>query len=98
MGKRGMTPEQAKELRERKGIKPTKLQKMRVRKGLSQKGLSDKSKVAKYTIQHYERNSSVSNIDCAKLETLLDLCIALDCKLEDILEDETLINKYKQVK
>lgn len=96
MRKRGMTPEQAKELREEKGLEPTKLQEMRVRRGLSQKGLSDKSKVLKRTIQMYEHN--LRQIDCAKLETLLDLCIALDCRLEDILEDEKLITKYKQVK
>ena len=92
MGKRGMTPQQASEVWESK----TKLQKLRVNKGLSQSELSEKTGIAKPTIVCYEQQKIP--IDNARLKVLCELCITLGCKLEDILEDKKLIEKYKKVK
>lgn len=97
MRKRGITPEQAKKIREAKGLRDTKLQKLRTEKGLSQNELSVISGITRRTLQAYEQNSE-RKIDNARLEALCDLCIALDCKIEDILEDKSLISKYRLVK
>lgn len=96
MVKRGMKPEQARQLRSEKGLKETKLQKKRIEKGLSQNDLENISGVKKRKIQSYEQEDT--SIDRARLETLCDLSIALDCKIEDILEDESLVKKFMQTK
>lgn len=96
MKKRGMTPEQAKKIREEKGLKETKLQVLRTQKGLSQAELAAISGVAKRTVQGYEQDTR--SIDNAKLDTLCSLCLALDCKMEDIIEDKELIIRYRKIK
>lgn len=95
--KRGITVETAKRIRAENGLKDeTKLQKVRVSKGLSQGQLAKLSGVATRTIQHYERG--VRDIDRAKLETMCNLCSALECKIEDILENEETIKKFRATK
>lgn len=95
--KRGITVEQAKRIRVEKGLTDeTKLQTIRVSKGLSQGQLAKLSGVTVRTIQHYERG--VRDIDGAKLETICKLCLALDCKIEDILENEETIKKLRATK
>lgn len=93
---KGISVEQAKKIRESKGIEDTKLQKARIKKKLSQKQLSVISGVKLRTIQCYEQGTR--DIDSGGLEILCSLCLALDCKIEDILEDSTLIERYKIVK
>lgn len=93
MVKRGITPQQAKKIRDEKGIEETKLEKLRVKKGLSQSSLAAISGVTKRAIQTYEQQSRP--IDRARLDTLCRLCLALDCKIEDIIEDKELIEKYR---
>jgi len=93
MNKKGITVEIAKKIRDDKGIKETKLQKLRVKKGYSQKQFAAVSGVTVRAIQGYEQRSRP--IEGARLDTLCSLCFALDCKIEDILENETLIEKYK---
>lgn len=66
------------------------LQTMRLKKGLSQSQLAAETGIPKNTIISYEHG--VSNINTAKLETLLKFCIVLDCKLNDILTDTSLMN------
>lgn len=96
MTKKGISVEQAQEIRNRKGIEETKLQKMRIRKNYSQKQLAVASGVTMRSVQCYEQRTR--DIDGARLETLCDLCIALDCKLEDILESELAIDKLRMTK
>ena len=97
VSKRGITVETAKRIRVENGLKDeTKLQKIRVRKGLSQSQLAKASGVAVRTIQHYERG--VRDIDGAKLDTICKLCLALGCKIEDILENEETIAKLRATK
>lgn len=71
----------------------TNLKAVRESAGLSQSQLSKKSGVNVRTLQSYERGAK--NIDGAKLETLLDLSAALECKIPDILESERLKEKLK---
>lgn len=72
------------------------LKKCRVKKGLSQSELAAAAGLKKRLIQSYEQGER--SIDHAKLETLCDIGIALDCGIEEILEDETLAEKFKRVK
>lgn len=96
MAKRGMTPERAKLIRASKGIEETKLQQVRVNKGFSQNDLAVASGVSINTIQCYEQRKRP--IDKAQLKTISAICEALECNIEDILEDKALIDKYKLVK
>lgn len=96
MKKRGISVEKAKEIRAAKGIEETKLQKARMKKGYSQKTLSVITGVSQRSIQCYEQRTR--EIDGIRLEALCSLCIALDCKIEDIIESEELIAKFKLVK
>ena len=89
MKKTGMTPKKAATI-----WKPTtKLKTMRIKRALSQKELSIKSGVSFRSLQGYEQRKKP--IEGAKMDTLCDLAIALDCKIEDIIESEELIKKLK---
>lgn len=93
--KRGMTPIQASKIRVKKNLEETKLQKIRVKRGLSQSELAEISGIPLRSLQEYEQQRTIDN---AKLNTLCKLCIALNCKLEDILESKELIAKLKITK
>ena len=95
MGKRGMKPYQATKLKVEKGIKLSKLQKIRVKRNLSQSELSALSGLSVRRIQHYEQVGKA--IESARLDTLLNLCIALNCKIEDIVESKELIDKLRLI-
>lgn len=70
----------------------TNLQKVRKNRNLSQTQLANKAKVNVRTLQYYEQGAKL--IDNAKLDTILRLCMVLNCNIEDILEDPSRINKY----
>lgn len=73
-----------------------KLKEMRQSRGLSQSQLAEKTGINVRTIQHYEQGSK--NFDHARIDTILKCCIALNCRLEDLIENEEyveLINKMK---
>lgn len=96
MKSRGITPEIAQKIRAASGKKETNLQRIRVQRGLSQQALAELSGVTKRAIEVYEQRHR--DIDGAKIQTLCDLCLALDCGIEDILENEQAIEKYRKVK
>lgn len=77
-------------------IKETKLQKVRMARGLSQRQLAAVSGVSKRAIECYEQR--VRDIEGARVEALCDLCIALQCKITNILETEPLIEKFNMTK
>ena len=92
-----MTPKQAEKIRIQNGMdKGTKLRRMRVKTGYSQTELSALSGVPLKTLQRYEQNGQPLNN--AKLKTLISLCFVLGCKIEDIIESEELLAKYKRTK
>lgn len=73
----------------------TRLKEMRIKSGLTQKQLAEKSDLKLAVLQHYEQGNR--NFDGAKLDTIIKVCIALDCKIQDIIEDSctiTLLNRY----
>lgn len=93
---RGPSVQQARKIRAEKGLPETKLMQMRIERGLSQQGLAEKSGVSARAIRSYEQ--FVRPIEKAQLQTICALCLALDCKLEDIIESEELITQLKEIK
>lgn len=73
-----------------------KLKEVRLKSGLSQSELSSKSNINLRMIQHYEQE--VKNLNNARLDILLRLCITLNCKLEDILTDTNYLELLKEYK
>lgn len=67
----------------------SKLQEQRAAAGLTRQKLSEKSGVNVRLIERYEQGER--DINGAKLKTLLRLCAALGCKLEDIIDDNETI-------
>lgn len=74
-----------------------KLQDIRKASGLSQAKLAEITGLSLRTITSLEQGQR--NINKAELSTLLKLCLTLDCRLSDILDDpETLelLQKYEE--
>lgn len=72
-----------------------KLQELRQAAGLSQSQLAEKAEMSIRSLQHYERGAI--EFDNARIDTLLKVCIALDCRLEDIIENEKYLELLKRV-
>lgn len=72
-----------------------KLKAWRQAKGLSQSQLAEKTGINLRTIQHYEQGSK--NFDHARIDTIMRVCVALDCRLDDILENPEYVELAKKV-
>lgn len=75
-------------------VEKSKLKLAREAAGLSQAQLSKRTSIPKKTLQFYEQGLR----QLSKIDTILKICIALNCQIEDITDDsETLIllEKYK---
>ena len=72
------------------------LKEIRKSKRISQKELSEATKIKLRTIQSYEQKTK--NIDNAKFETLIKLSIVLDCGILELLNDEELKNLGKRAR
>lgn len=72
------------------------LQDIRKKRGLSQSQLAQKSGVNVRRLQNYEQGHR--DINGAKISILLDLAIALECDLNDILSNNEVIHKYERFK
>lgn len=59
---------------------------LREKAGLSRKQLAEKTGINIRTIEAYEQG--LKDINGAKLKTLLRLCSALGCKLNELITDE----------
>lgn len=73
------------------------LKKVRIKKGLSQSQLAKATNIPLSTIIKYEDN--YANINRAKLENLLKICLVLECRLIEIITEEglkELIRKYNK--
>lgn len=73
-----------------------KLKQLRMASGLSQSQLAEKAGLNVRVLQHYEQGSK--NFDHARIDILLKYCIALDCKLSDLIENPEylkLLKKYE---
>ncbi len=72
-----------------------KLKEMRQSRGLSQSQLAEKTGINVRTIQHYEQGSKI--FDHARIDTIMKVCIALNCKLEDVIENPEYIELIKKL-
>lgn len=75
----------------------TKLKDVRVASGLTQAQLAEKAGINVRVLQHYEQMTK--NFDHARVDTLLKVCVALNCKLEDVIENSEyleLLKKYSE--
>ena len=75
-----------------------KLKELRERSGMSQSQLATAAAINGRVLQTYEQGGR--DLSGAKLATLLKICLALNCKLEDILPDgETaeLLKRYAKM-
>ena len=69
------------------------LKEIRESRGMSQQDLSAKSGINKRMIQAYEQG--YRDINGAKLTTLVTLCVALECHLSEIVDDEQVVKDLK---
>ena len=72
-----------------------KLKELRNARGLSQTKLAEKAGINVRVLQHYEQGSK--NFDHARIDTILKVCIALDCKLEDVIENQEYVELIKKL-
>lgn len=74
-----------------------KLRQARTEKGLSQSQLAAAAGINNRMLQYYEQG--VKDVNGAKLSTLLKMCLAMGCRLEDVLTDQEtlrLLEEYKK--
>lgn len=64
----------------------SKLKEMRQKASLTQLQLAETTGLNLRTIQHYEQGSK--EFDHARLDTILKVCLALNCKMEDVIQNE----------
>lgn len=74
----------------------SKLKTKRMETGLSQSQLAERANMNVRTLQHYEQGSKI--FDNARIDTILRVCLALNCKIEDVIDNENyieLLHKYE---
>lgn len=71
------------------------LKEIRKKRNMSQGQLSELSNVPKRTIEFYEQG--IRKIDGANINYLTSLSIALNCKIEDIIENKNVKEKLKNI-
>lgn len=72
-----------------------KLKEKRQAAGLTQSQLAEKTGINVRTLQHYEQGSKI--FDHAHIDTILKICIALNCKLEEIIDNEEYVELIKKL-
>lgn len=72
-----------------------KLKEKRQAAGLSQSQLAEKTGINVRTIQHYEQGSKI--FDHARIDTILKVCLVLNCSLEDVIENPTYLEILKKL-
>ena len=71
------------------------LQERRLELGLTQQALSEKSGVPVPVIRGFEQG--VRNVNRAQIDTLVNLCFALELRLSEVLDDEELQMKCQEI-
>ena len=72
-----------------------KLKELRRARGLTQAQLAEQTGLNVRVIQHYEQGSR--DFDHARIDTILKACVALNCRLEDIVENPEYIELIKKL-
>lgn len=72
-----------------------KLKQLRQAAGLSQSQFAKKAEMSVRTLQHYEQGSK--DFNNARIDTIIKACIVLNCKLEDIIDNQEYIRLLKKL-
>ena len=75
----------------------TKLKIKRLEAGLTQSQLAEQTGINFRVLQQYEQGAK--KFDHARIDKILNVCIALNCKLQDIIENDhfiKLLNEYEK--
>lgn len=72
----------------------TKLKQARLAAGLTQSQLASKTGINIRTLQYYEQGRK--KIECARLESILKICIVLNVEINEIIDDQKLLDLYEQ--
>jgi transcriptional regulator with XRE-family HTH domain len=72
----------------------SKLKAKRIETGLSQSQLAEKAELNVRVLQHYEQASK--NFDHARIDKIIKVCLALNCKIDDILENQEYVNLFNK--
>lgn len=72
-----------------------KLKEMRQARGLSQSQLAEKAGMNVRTLQHYEQGSK--NFDHARIDTIVKICLVLDCRLDEIIENQEYVELIRKL-
>lgn len=72
----------------------TKLKEMRIKAGFSQSQLSELTGIKLGTLRHYEQGSK--NFDHARIDTILKVCLTLNCKFSEIMENKEYAQLFEQ--
>lgn len=72
----------------------SKLKTKRMETSMSQSQLAEKAHMNVRTLQHYEQGSK--NFDHARIDTILRVSLALNCKMEDVIENQEYIDLIKR--
>lgn len=72
-----------------------KLKELREKAGISRPKLAELSDVNVRTLEGYEQGKK--DINGAKLKTILKLCKALNCRIEDVLDDEETLEMFREM-
>ena len=86
--------DQPKKTRPPRNAASTKLKAMRIKRGMAQAQLADAANINVRVLQHYEQGSR--SFDGARLDVILKVCLALNCKVSDVLDNESNIALYKK--
>jgi len=78
-----------------RNIKLNKFAKARRAAKLTQKKLSEMTGISNRTIEAYEEG--IRGLETAQFRTTILLCHALGCKVEDVIEDEELAEKLREM-
>lgn len=90
-------PQAAPELKKTRGPRDkakTKLKALRVASGHTQLEVATKAGINVRVYQFYEQGNKP--IEGAKMETLVKICLVLNCKLDEIIEDQNLVELLKE--
>ena len=72
-----------------------RIKELREQAGISRPKLAELSGVNVRTLESYEQGKK--DINGAKLKTILKICKALNCRIEDILDDEETLELFKDM-
>lgn len=72
-----------------------KLKEMRQAANLSQSQLAEKAGLSLRTLQHYEQGAK--EFDHARIDTILKVCLVLNCKFEDIIENQEYLEMLRKL-